>query len=113
MKLKNQNYPILIAATHISELNAVEHTTDGIRFGASVTLTTLEDVLKEVMDSLPGTYNVYMMDSVALYVRILVALHCTNEDKYVKGDSLPANVGLSLAYPVRNDGARMFRQIIF
>ena len=81
MKFKNQNYPILIAATHISELNAVEHTADGIRFGVSVTLTTLEDVLKEAIDTLPGTYTVYTMDSVALYVRILVALHCTNEAK--------------------------------
>jgi len=54
MKFKNQNYPILIAPTHIPELNAVEHTADGIIFGASVTLSTLEDVLKEATDSLPG-----------------------------------------------------------
>ena len=52
MKFKNQNYPILIAPTHIPELNAVEHTADGIIFGASVTLSTLEDVLKEATDSL-------------------------------------------------------------
>ncbi|KAJ7381572.1 hypothetical protein OS493_040404, partial [Desmophyllum pertusum] len=42
MKFKNQNYPILIAPTHIPELNAVEHTADGIKFGASVTLSALE-----------------------------------------------------------------------
>ncbi|XP_078350679.1 xanthine dehydrogenase/oxidase-like [Oculina patagonica] len=53
MKFKNQNYPILIAPTHIPELNAVEHTADGIMFGASVTLSTFEDVLKEATDSLP------------------------------------------------------------
>ena len=54
MKFKNQMYPILIAPTHIPELNAVEHTSDGIRFGASVTLSTLEDVLREATHTLPG-----------------------------------------------------------
>jgi len=55
VKFKNQNYSILIAPTHIPELNAVEHTSDGIRLGASVTLTTLEDVLNEACHSMPGT----------------------------------------------------------
>ena len=55
MKFKNQSYPILIAPTHISELNAVEHTAEGIRFGASVTLTTLEEVLSEACQSMPGS----------------------------------------------------------
>lgn len=55
MKFKNQNYPILIAPTHIPELNAVEHTAEGIRFGASVTLSTLEEVLSEASQSMPGT----------------------------------------------------------
>ena len=54
MKFKNQTYPILIAPTHVPELNAVEHTSDGVRVGGSVTLSTLADVLKEVTDSLPG-----------------------------------------------------------
>ena len=54
MKFNNQNYPILIAATHVPELNAVEHTADGIKIGASVTLSTLEAVLKDATHSLPG-----------------------------------------------------------
>lgn len=54
MKFKNQNYPILIAPTHIPELNAVEKTSDGIRFGASVTLSTVEDVLTEATHAMPG-----------------------------------------------------------
>ena len=54
MKFKNQNYPILIAPTHIPELNAVEETADGIIFGASVTLTTLEHVLKDASHTMPG-----------------------------------------------------------
>ena len=55
MKFKNQNYSILIAPTYIPELNAVEQTSDGIKFGASVTLTTLADVLNEARHSMPGT----------------------------------------------------------
>ena len=55
MKFKNQSYPILIAPTHIYELNAIEHTAEGIRFGASVTLTTLEEVLSEACQSMPGS----------------------------------------------------------
>ena len=58
MKFKKQNYPILIAPTHIPELNAVKHTTGGIKFGASVTLTTLEDVLNEACHSMPGEWGV-------------------------------------------------------
>lgn len=54
VKFKNQNFPILIASTHIPELNAVKHTSDGIKFGASLTLTTLEDVLNEACHSMPG-----------------------------------------------------------
>lgn len=53
MKFKNQNYPILIAPTHIPELNAVEETADGIIFGASVSLTTLEHVLKDATHTMP------------------------------------------------------------
>jgi len=55
VKFKNQNYPVLIAPTHIPELNTVEHTSDGIKLGASVTLTILEDVLNEACNSMPGT----------------------------------------------------------
>ena len=54
MKFNNQNYPILIAPTHIPELKAVEHTAGGIKFGASVTLNILDEVLKEAKNSLPG-----------------------------------------------------------
>lgn len=55
MKFKNQNYPVLISPTHIPELNTVEHTSNGIKFGASVTLTILGDVLNEACHSMPGT----------------------------------------------------------
>ena len=54
VKFKNQSYPILIAPTHIPELTTVEHTSDGITFGASVTLTIMGDVLNEACHSMPG-----------------------------------------------------------
>lgn len=53
MKFKNQTYPILVAATHIPELKAVEQTEKGIKFGASVTLSTLHDALKQATKTLP------------------------------------------------------------
>ena len=54
MKFKNQLYPVLIAATHIPELNEVQHIKEGIQFGASVTLARIEDILKETVKKLPG-----------------------------------------------------------
>ena len=54
MKFKNKLYPVLIAATHIPELNAVSHTEDGIYFGASCTLNQVDEVLKEIVETLPG-----------------------------------------------------------
>ena len=67
MKFKNQNYPVLIAPTHIPELNAVEETDSGITFGASVTLTTIEDTLEEAIERLPE-------DKTRIYVAIVEML---------------------------------------
>ncbi|KAK7104188.1 xanthine dehydrogenase/oxidase-like isoform X2 [Littorina saxatilis] len=53
IKFKGQLYPALVAATHVPELLTVEHTDSGIRFGSSVTLATLETVLKKAVDDLP------------------------------------------------------------
>ena len=54
MKLKRQLYPVLVALTHVPELLAVDHTDSGIRFGSSVTLATVDAVLKEAVKKLPG-----------------------------------------------------------
>ena len=54
MKFKTQLYPVLIAATHIPELNEVQHVKEGIQFGASVTLAHIEHVLKQAVEKLPG-----------------------------------------------------------
>ena len=58
MKMKNMKYPVIIAPTHISELNDVRHTDRGIKFGASVTLTRLDEELKDAVQKYPGKYMV-------------------------------------------------------
>ena len=58
MKFKNMHYPVIIATTHIQELNVVEKLDYGLRFGASVTLSTLEAALEDVIHDVEGkNYN--------------------------------------------------------
>ena len=52
--MRNQHYPVFIAATGVPELLSVERTMTGVRLGASTTLTTLEEVLQELVISEPG-----------------------------------------------------------
>ena len=54
IKLKNQHYPVFIAATGVPELLSVEVTATGVRLGASTTMTTLKEVLQELVSSEPG-----------------------------------------------------------
>ncbi|KAM9316879.1 xanthine dehydrogenase/oxidase [Gastrophryne carolinensis] len=53
-KFKNLRYPVIISPAWIPELNAVEHTQDGICFGASCTLSMMEAVLQKAIADLPG-----------------------------------------------------------
>ncbi|KAK2191207.1 hypothetical protein NP493_57g06060 [Ridgeia piscesae] len=53
MKLKNQHYPVIIAVTNIPELLSVERTLAGVQIGASTTLTTLKEVLQELVNTEP------------------------------------------------------------
>jgi len=46
MKLKNAQYKILIAATHVPELNTLKINNEGLEIGASVRLTELQQFLK-------------------------------------------------------------------
>ncbi|PVD25794.1 hypothetical protein C0Q70_13454 [Pomacea canaliculata] len=48
-KFKKQYYPVLVAVTNVAELLVVEYTEEGIRFGSSVTLSTLDNTLKEAV----------------------------------------------------------------
>ena len=52
--MKNQHYPVFIAATGVPELLSVEVTATGVRLGASTTMTTLKEVLQELVSSEPG-----------------------------------------------------------
>ncbi|XP_051880287.1 xanthine dehydrogenase/oxidase-like [Pristis pectinata] len=54
MKFKNMLYPVILAPTHIPELNSTQRTDTGILFGAACTLTYVGSVLKEAVDELPG-----------------------------------------------------------
>lgn len=53
MKFKNQLYPVIIAPTHIPELLDIRVCDTGVWFGASTTLTRLEQILNEQIASLP------------------------------------------------------------
>uniref|UniRef100_A0A3B3RQ69 Xanthine dehydrogenase/oxidase n=1 Tax=Paramormyrops kingsleyae TaxID=1676925 RepID=A0A3B3RQ69_9TELE len=52
MKFKNMLYPVILAPTVIPELTVVQHTRNGILFGAACTLTQLEEVLRSSIDDL-------------------------------------------------------------
>ena len=53
-KSKSQHYPVVIAVTKVPELLFVERTATGVWLGASTTLTTLKEVLQELVSSEPG-----------------------------------------------------------
>ncbi|XP_064622237.1 xanthine dehydrogenase/oxidase-like [Lineus longissimus] len=53
VKFKNMVYPVIIAPTHVAELNQVEVGDDGITFGASVTLAMIDDTLKDAIKTMP------------------------------------------------------------
>ncbi|KAK1171408.1 xanthine dehydrogenase/oxidase isoform X1 [Acipenser oxyrinchus oxyrinchus] len=53
IKYKNMLYPVILAPGYISELNIVQHTEEGIIFGASCTLTLIGDVLRKAVSELP------------------------------------------------------------
>lgn len=53
-KFKNLHYPVIIAPTHVPEMLDIVHSDLGIQFGASTTLTTIDDTLKEAINQQPG-----------------------------------------------------------
>ncbi|XP_048259580.1 xanthine dehydrogenase/oxidase-like isoform X3 [Haliotis rufescens] len=53
IKFKKMDYPVLIAATHITELMQTRVTDTGLVFGASVTLSTLQAVLEKAVAERP------------------------------------------------------------
>ena len=55
IKLKNMHYKTMIAPSHISELNKISKESDGITFGASVTLSMIEETLQDSINKNQGT----------------------------------------------------------
>ncbi|XP_007426249.1 xanthine dehydrogenase/oxidase [Python bivittatus] len=54
MRLKNMLYPVIIAPTWIPEMNSVQYTEEGISFGASCSLSHVEEVLRKAVAQLPS-----------------------------------------------------------
>ncbi|XP_038596041.1 xanthine dehydrogenase/oxidase-like [Tachyglossus aculeatus] len=54
MKFDHKVYPVLVCPAWIPELNAVEHGTEGISFGASCTLSSMEETLAAAVAKLPA-----------------------------------------------------------
>ena len=57
MKSKNTPCLVVIAATHVKELNAIELSENQIRFGASVTLSRTDQTLRQAIGQLHGLYD--------------------------------------------------------
>ncbi|XP_028255483.1 xanthine dehydrogenase/oxidase-like [Parambassis ranga] len=53
VKFKNMVYPVILAPAFVPELSAVTHTDDGIVFGAACTLSHMEAVLRQAVETLP------------------------------------------------------------
>ncbi|CAG0889280.1 unnamed protein product [Darwinula stevensoni] len=53
IKFKNCKYPVMISPTAVSELHQVKVADNGVRFGGSVTLTTIQETLQKEIDSRP------------------------------------------------------------
>ncbi|KAG7154629.1 Xanthine dehydrogenase/oxidase-like 2 [Homarus americanus] len=53
VKFKNQVYPVLINPTNIDRLTSIQLEESGVVFGASVTLTTIEDTLRDQVNTQP------------------------------------------------------------
>lgn len=47
VKFKNQVYPVIINPSYVPELFDISITQDGVEFGAAVTLSSIEEILKE------------------------------------------------------------------
>uniref|UniRef100_A0A2D4HXB2 Xanthine dehydrogenase/oxidase n=4 Tax=Micrurus TaxID=8634 RepID=A0A2D4HXB2_MICLE len=68
MRLKNMLYPVIIAPTWIPEMNSVQRTEEGIRFGASCSLSCVEEELREAVAHFPS-YQVEVFRAVLEQLR--------------------------------------------
>ena len=71
VKFKNQLYPVLIAATHVPELTQVTCSDTGVTFGASTTLSTIDETLKALVEKHPGLLSISFYRSVLTQLAFL------------------------------------------
>ncbi len=67
MKLKHQQYPVLIAATHVPDLYGVKWDKEGVTVGASTTLANLQDILTKATHTQPGAL-IYCITSIVYLI---------------------------------------------
>ncbi|XP_071963030.1 xanthine dehydrogenase/oxidase-like [Antedon mediterranea] len=53
IKLKKMHYPMLVSVANVAELNTIGLCETGVNIGASVTLSRIEDFLKDAMGQIP------------------------------------------------------------
>eukprot|EP00794_Sanderia_malayensis_P005705 gene5705-biopygen4629 len=53
MKFKNCDYPVMIVPTSVQELTSISETSDGVKFGASVTLSKTEEMCQRMIAAHP------------------------------------------------------------
>ncbi|KAG2484282.1 hypothetical protein HYH03_016926 [Edaphochlamys debaryana] len=68
MKFKNMQYPVIIAPTHVKEMNAITVTEEGVEIGAAVTLTRMLRAFKGLIASRPR-HEVSGMEAVVNQLR--------------------------------------------
>ena len=51
------SHRVIVAPTHIPKLRAISHTDKGVKFGASVTITRIDDERKDAIQKYPGIYR--------------------------------------------------------
>ncbi|XP_008323589.1 xanthine dehydrogenase/oxidase [Cynoglossus semilaevis] len=57
VKFKNMLYPVILAPSHVPELNSVTHSESGIVFGAACTLSHMGAVLQQAVDKHPPEHT--------------------------------------------------------
>ncbi|EFJ45339.1 hypothetical protein VOLCADRAFT_63971 [Volvox carteri f. nagariensis] len=68
MKFKNAKYPVIIAPTHVKEMNQITVTETGVEIGAAVTLTRMMKAFKGLIASRPR-HEVSAMEAVVNQLR--------------------------------------------
>ncbi|XP_066529339.1 xanthine dehydrogenase/oxidase isoform X2 [Hoplias malabaricus] len=77
MKFKNLLYPVILAPAYIHELRSIQYTENGIEFGASVTLSVLEEELREAIKKLPS-YKTEVFKAVLEQLRLFAGQQIRN-----------------------------------